>query len=58
MQPNSVMTKLRILFLEFCLEYDIQMSLYTDFKGFDGCLASVLGDVWTDEYKKDSTYGS
>ena len=33
------------------------MSLYTDFKGFDGCLSGVLGDVWNDEFKKDSTYG-
>ena len=58
LQPSSTMTKLRILFSEFRLEYDIQMSLFSDFKGFDGCLAGVLGDVWNDEYKKDSTYRS
>ena len=34
------------------------MLLYRDFRGFDGCLKGVLGDVWSDKNKNDASYGT
>ena len=53
-----MMNKLHLLFSVFWLEYGVEMLLYRDFRGFDGCLKVVLGDVWSDKNKNGASYGT